>query len=364
MAEEAKTIPTVCIAAKDASGKMEKITIQRRPVGANDVQIKIRYSGICHSDIHTAKGEWGPQTYPLCVGHEILGKVIAVGDKVTKFKVGDDAGVGCFTESCRKCEECKDGVEQYCTGPRGQTGTYGSKCEESFQPGGVTHGGYSEFIVVDENYTIRIPEILAKNPASTPLLCAGITCFSPFQFYGLKAGMKLGIVGMGGLGHIACKIGKAMGAEVTVISRSPGKEETARALGASNFIVSTDKEQMKAAAKSLHFIYDSVAFDHPLLPNIALLKAQGKYIVVGGVPTAVDVNPFALIGRRITLAGSCIGGIKETQDMIDFCAEHNIVSEMELIPATPEAVDVAWDRAIAGDVKYRFVIDTEATLNK
>jgi uncharacterized zinc-type alcohol dehydrogenase-like protein len=355
------TIETKCLAAKNNTGKMINHTIQRRAVGEEDVHIKISYSGICHSDIHTVKDEWGKKQYPLCVGHEIIGKVVAVGDKVTKFKVGDIAGVGCFVDSCRNCDECKDGVEQYCSGPGGMHGTYGSTQPEAKHPGGFTHGGYSSDIVVDQNYTIKVPENL-NCAAAAPLLCAGITCYSPFMHYGLKAGMKLGVVGLGGLGHMAVKIAKAMGAEVTVITRSESKKESALKLGAKNVVISTNDKEMEDAAKSLHMIYNSVAFDHDQKPYLNLLKSSGTMIMVGGVPKSFQFSAFHLIPRRLVVGGSCIGGIKETQDMIDFCSKHNIVSDIELIPATPEAVDTAYERTINADVRYRFVIDTAATM--
>jgi len=355
-------ISTKCLACKDATGAMIEHTISRRAVGASDVHIKISYSGICHSDIHTGLGEWGEKSYPLCVGHEILGKVVAVGAKVTQFKVGDTAGVGCMVDSCRTCPECQDGDEQFCTGPGGFVGTYGTTQPEDKVPGGVTMGGYSSDIVVDEAFVIRVPEKM-NVAAATPLLCAGITCYSPFKNHGIKAGDHLGIVGLGGLGHMAVKIGAAMGCVVTVITRDPAKSDMAKAMGAANVIISTDEAAMTAAAKSLHYIYNSIAFDHDVQMYLNLLKNKGTMILVGGVPKgAMPQGSFALIGRGLTLAGSLIGGIQQTQEMIDFCAEHDIVCDIELIPAKPEAVDTAWKRTIASDVKFRFVIDTEATL--
>lgn len=349
------------LSAKDATGSMIRHTFNRRAIGPNDVHISVSYSGICHSDIHTAKGEWGAKAYPLCVGHEILGKVVSVGDKVTKFKAGDLAGVGCFTDSCRSCEECKEGDEQYCSGPGGMHGTYGSDRPEELHPGGVSQGGYSSAIVVDENYALHIPENL-NQAAAAPLLCAGVTCYSPFMHYGLKAGMSLGVIGLGGLGHMAVKIAAAMGVKVTVFSRGVGKKETALAMGASSFCDSTNAEEMKANAKTLNMIYDSIAFKHDVGMYLNLLKSSGTMIMVGGIPDSIGVGSFALIPRRLKIVGSCIGGIKETQDMLDFCGKHNIVSDIELIPATPEAVDAAYERTIKGDVKYRFVIDTAATM--
>lgn len=355
------TIPTVTISAGDNSGKMIKTNIQRRAVGPSDVHIKVDYSGICHSDIHTGKDEWGPKQYPLCVGHEIIGHVMAVGSDVKEFKVGDKAGVGCFVDSCGDCEECKDDHENYCSGPRGFTGTYGSAVTEDFQPGGQTQGGYSSDIVVNENYVLKVPESIYC-AAAAPLLCAGITCYSPLKYYGLQSGQNLGVVGLGGLGHMAIKIGCAMGANVTVFSRSANKRESALRLGATNFVISTDEKQMAAAAKSMHMIYDSVAASHNVKQLCGLMKSSGTIIMVGGVPTPMNVSAFDILPRRICIGGSCIGGIKETQEMLDFCAEHKITSDIELIPATPEAVDAAWERTINADVKYRFVIDTGATL--
>jgi len=355
-------IETQCIACGDPSGKMIRHTINRRAVGANDVHIKISYSGICHSDIHTGKQEWGPKTYPLCVGHEILGKVVAVGTATTKFKIGDVAGVGCFTDSCRNCDECKEGEDQFCSGPGGMHGTYASVRPEELHPGGVTQGGYSSDIVVNENYVIKVPEKM-NVPGAAPLLCAGITCYSPFVKHGLKAGQTLGVIGLGGLGHMAVKIGKAMGCNVTVFTTSPGKVETAKALGAAKVIVSTDAEAMKEGAATCHIIYNSVAFKHDVHPYLACLKAQGTMLMIGGIPEGgVPAGTFALIGRGLRMAGSLIGGIRETQEMIDFCAKHDLLSDIELIPAEPEAVDKAWERTIKSDVKFRFVIDTGATL--
>jgi uncharacterized zinc-type alcohol dehydrogenase-like protein len=295
------------------------------------------------------------------VGHEILGKVVAVGAGVTKFKVGDDAGVGCFTDSCRTCEECVGDNEQYCSGPGGMVGTYGSARPESMHPGGQTMGGYCSDIVVDQNYVITIPAGFTS-AAVAPLLCAGITCYSPFVHYGLKAGMTLGVAGLGGLGHMAIKIARAMGCNVVVMTRTAAKKELAMACGATSVVVSGNPDEMKAAAKSCHMIYNSIAFEHDVKQYMDLLKTSGTMIMVGGIPNHLPVASFDLIPRRLSIVGSCIGGIKETQEMIDFCAKHKIVSDIELIPATPEEVDKAYARTIASDVKFRFVIDTAATL--
>lgn len=348
------------ISTKDNKGNLQLIALERRAVGEFDVHITIMYSGICHSDIHTAKDEWGAQTHPLCVGHEVIGHVAAVGSGVTKFKVGDNAGVGCFTDSCRSCPECKMGEEQYCS-EGGMHGTYGSKQSEALHPGGVTQGGYSSAIVVDEKYCLSVPESLMK-PGGAPLLCAGITCYSPFVHHNLKAGQALGVVGLGGLGHMAVKIAKAMGVEVTVFSRSIGKKETAMAMGADKFVISTSEEDMKGAAKSIDLIYNCIAFDHDQAMYLNVLKTGGTMVMVGGVPTPMNISSFNILPRRLQVAGSLIGGIKETQMMLDFCGKHDILADIELIPAEPAAVEKAWARAIAGDVKYRFVIDTAKTM--
>lgn len=358
-----KLVDVNSISAADASGKMMYHKFQRRAVGANDVHIEIKYSGICHSDIHTAKGEWGPKQYPLCVGHEILGEVVSIGDKVTKFKVGDIAGVGCFTDSCRACPECKEGDEQYCTGEGGMHGTYGSARSEALHPGGQSMGGYATAIVVDEKYTLHVPANL-NCAGGAPLLCAGVTCYSPFRHYGLKAGMELGVVGLGGLGHMAIKIAAAMGVNVTVVSRSIGKKEQALALGAKKFIISTNAEEMKAAAKTLHMIYDSIAVEHDVVSYLDLLRSSGTLITVGGDTAPMKVASFNLWPRRLKIGGSCIGGIAETQEMLDFCGKHNILADVEVVAAEPEAVDVAWERCLKSDVKFRFVIDTGKTLQK
>jgi len=273
------------------------------------------------------------------------------------FSPGDKVGVGCFVNSCRNCNECKNGIEQYCNNV---TWTYGGFSEND--PGNITQGGYSSSIVVDENYVVTVPDSIFCAKAA-PLLCAGITCYSPFKHFGVKAGSKLGVVGLGGLGHMAVKIGVAMGAQVTVISTSANKRETALAMGASDFIVSSDEKDMKRAARSLNFVYDSIASVHKVSPLLDLLACSGTLILVGGVPSPLpDVSQFALLARRLSVVGSCIGGIHETQEMLNFCAEHNITADIELVPATPEAVESAWVRAEQGDVKYRFVLDTKATL--
>lgn len=289
---------------------------------------------------------------------------MAIGSAVTKFKVGDVAGVGCLVDACRNCENCKEGDENYCSGAGGFHGTYGSKRPESLHPGGVTMGGYSSDIVVDENFVLHIPANL-NCAAAAPLLCAGITCFSPFKHYGLKAGQTIGVVGCGGLGHMAVKIAKAMGCTVVVVSRSAGKREEAMKLGADKFLISTNPDEMKEAAQSMHFIYDSIAFEHDMPSLLALLKNSGTLCLVGGVPDPMTgVSPFALIVRRLKIVGSCIGGIAETQEMLDFCGKHNIVADIELIPADPVEVNKAWVRAEKSDVKFRFVIDTAKTMKQ
>jgi len=287
---------------------------------------------------------------------------VAVGASVTKFAVGDIAGVGCFTDSCRTCEFCKEGEEQYCSGPGGMHGTYGSNRAEELHPGGYSMGGYSSDIVVDENYTIKVPSKL-NVAAAAPLLCAGITCFSPFKNFGVTKGMKVGIAGLGGLGHMGVKIAAAMGAEVTVFTRQESKRATALEMGATNVVVTGDADQLKSAAQSCDFIYNSISAPHDIVMYLNLLKNRGTMCVVGAPPDPfTTLRSGTLLGRGLNLQGSLIGGIRQTQEMIDFCAEHDILCEIELIPAEAGAVDVAWDRTLKADVKYRFVIDTAATM--
>ncbi|KAJ8769378.1 hypothetical protein K2173_002582 [Erythroxylum novogranatense] len=325
-----------------------------RSTGHKDVKIKVLYCGVCHSDLHCVKNEWGISTYPLLPGHEIVGEAEEVGSNVEKIKVGDKVGVGCLVGSCRSCENCTNSLENYC--PK-MIQTYNSK----YYDGTTTYGGYSNMIVVDEHFVVRIPESLPLD-ASAPLLCAGITVYSPLKFYELdRPGKHVGVVGLGGLGHAAVKFAKAMGAIVTVISTSPGKKtEAIEHLGADSFLLSTDVNQIQAALGTLDGIIDTVSAAHPVLPLLGLLKYHGKMILVGAPDKPLELPVFPLLIGRKMVAGSCIGGMKETQEMLDFAAKHNITADIEVIPM--EYVNKAMERLVNADVKYRFVIDIANTL--
>ncbi|WP_212799607.1 NAD(P)-dependent alcohol dehydrogenase [Pseudomonas sp. St316] len=337
-------------AAQSATTPLAPMKFERRSPRADDVAIEILYCGVCHSDIHQARNEWGIAVYPLMPGHEIVGKVTAVGANVTRYKVGDLVGVGCMVDSCRECEACRADLEQYCY--QGMTQTYASPDPIS---GGHTMGGYSNSIVVSEHFVLRIPAAL--DPAgAAPLLCAGITTYSPLKHYGVKAGDKVGVLGMGGLGHMGIKFAKAMGAEVTLFTRSASKAEEARRQGADHVIVSTDAEQMAAAAGRFHFLLDTIPVQHDLNPYLSTLRFDGVHILVGLVePIDPPVHAANLIMGRRVLAGSLIGGIAETQEVLEFCAEHNISCDIEMLDI--RQINEAYSRMIAGDVKYRFVID-------
>jgi uncharacterized zinc-type alcohol dehydrogenase-like protein len=331
------------------TSKLEPFKFDRRDVGPNDLLIEILYCGICHSDIHQARGEWGNSTYPMVPGHEVVGRVTRAGAKVSKFKVGDVVGVGCFVDSCRVCSSCKEGEEQFCEDHL----VFSYNCTE--RDGKTpTFGGYSNQMVVDENYVLRIPPALSLAGAA-PLLCAGITTYSPLRTFGVKRGDRVGVIGLGGLGHMGVKIAAAMGAEVTVFSTSPKKEQDARRLGASNFVVSSDVNAMRAVASRFHLILDTVSAAHDLNPYLNALRRDGTMVVVGVSVEPAPVATFPLILGRRRLAGSIIGGIRETQEMLNFCAEHNIPADVEVIPI--KDVEKAFDRTVKGDVRYRFVID-------
>lgn len=336
-------------AAQSATTPLAPFKLERRDVGRHDVQIEILYCGVCHSDIHTARSEWGPSRYPVVPGHEIVGKVTAVGASVSKFKVGDLAGVGCFVDSCRECENCKTGIEQYCE--NGMSGTYNSFDRDKKTP---TYGGYSTQIVVDENYTLKISDKLPLANVA-PLLCAGITTYSPLRHVKVGKGHKVAVLGLGGLGHMAVKFAASFGAEVTMLSSSPSKEADAKKLGAHHFALTSDKETMKSLTKKFDFILNTVSAQHDYNTYLQLLKTNGTMIVVGVPEVPSTVNAFSLIGQRRSIIGSLIGGIAETQEMLDYCAEHNIVSEVEVINA--DYINTAYERMIKSDVKYRFVID-------
>ncbi len=328
---------------------LKQMEINRREVTARDVEIDILYCGVCHSDIHTARNEWPGTIYPNVPGHEIVGRITKVGSGVTKFKAGDLAAVGCMVDSCRECESCKEGLENYCE--NGMTGTYNAHDKHLNTH---TFGGYSAGIVVDEDFVLRVPENLDL-VATAPLLCAGITTYSPLRYWKVGPGKKVGIVGIGGLGHMGIKLAKAMGAHVVVITTSPSKVDDAKRLGADEVILSTDKSQMKAHAGTFNFILDCVSAEHDINAYLRLLKRDGHLTLVGAPVEPLPVAPFSLITARKSFSGSMIGGIAETQEMLDFCSEHNITSDIELIRI--QDINEAYERMIKGDVKYRFVID-------
>ncbi len=337
-------------AAQSATAPLGPFRFERREPGPRDVEIEILYCGVCHSDLHAARDEWGGAVYPLVPGHEIVGRVTRVGPEVTTFREGDLAGVGCMVDSCRRCINCDDGLEQYCE--HDFTQTYNSPDKRS---GGVTYGGYASNIVVDEHFVLRIPQGLDL-AAAAPLLCAGITTYSPLRQWGVARGHKVGVVGLGGLGHMAVKLAHAMGAHVVLFTTSPGKAEDAKRLGADEVVVSRDAEAMAVHAGTFHFILNTVAAPHNLDPFLALLRRDGTMTLVGA-PAEPHPSPtvFNLIFKRRRLAGSLIGGIAETQEMLDFCAEHGITADIEMIRM--DQINQAWERMLRSDVKYRFVID-------
>jgi len=336
-------------AAPSADGALVPTTIERRDVGPRDVLIEIKYAGICHSDIHTVRGDWGPQQYPLAPGHEIAGIVTEVGAEVTKHSVGDRVGVGCMVNSCGECVNCKKGEEQYCL--KGNVGTYGAVDRD----GTITQGGYSTQVVVTEDFVVRIPEGIELD-AAAPLLCAGITTYSPLRHWGAGPGKKVAIVGLGGLGHMAVKIAHAMGAEVTVLSQSLKKQEDGLKLGADHYYATSDENTFSDLAGSFDLIINTVSASIDISSYLQLLTLDGALVNVGAPAEPLPVNAFALIMGRRSFAGSMIGGIRETQEMLDFCAEHNLGAEIEVIPA--EKINEAYERVLASDVRYRFVIDT------
>ncbi len=342
-------IATKAYAAHTAKAPLAPFSFERRTPGAYDVHIDILYCGVCHSDIHQAREEWGAAIFPMVPGHEIVGKIVAVGDKVTKFKVGDLAGVGCFVDSCRTCENCKSGEEQYCD--EGMVGTYNGLERVTNAP---TYGGYSTSIVVDEHYALHVSDKLPLAGVA-PLLCAGITTYSPLRHVGVKKGDKVAVLGLGGLGHMAVKFAAAFGAEVTMLSTSPAKEADARKLGAHHFALITDPATMKGLRNSFDYILNTVSAPHEYSTYLNLLKTNGTMIVVGIPEQPSTIHAFDLIPNRKSIMGSMIGGIKETQEMLDFCAEHNIVSDVEVI--NMDQINEAYERMIKADVRYRFVID-------
>lgn len=332
---------------------LKEMNIERRQATPKDVEIEILFCGVCHSDLHTARNDWGGTKYPAVPGHEIVGRITKVGSDVSKFKVGDLAGVGCIVDSCGTCESCKQDLEQYCQ--TGFTGTYNGKDEHL---GGHTFGGYSEKVVVDADHVLRIPQNLDL-AAVAPLLCAGITTWSPLKHWSVGPNSKVAVVGLGGLGHMAIKLAKGLGAEVTLFSRTPGKSEDAKQLGADHVVISTDDEQMKSVRGKFDVIIDTVPYDHDVNPYISTLNINGTHVLVGylgGLENILNTVPM-ILGRK-SIAGSVIGGIAETQEMLDFCGEHNIVSEIEIIKM--QEINEAYERMLKSDVRYRFVIDMKS----
>lgn len=342
-----RTVNAVAAFAPDQP--LRRTTIERRAVGPTEVLIEIAYAGICHSDIHCARSEWGAVTYPIVVGHEIAGVVAEVGSAVTRYAVGDRVGVGCMVDSCRECENCLAGLQQYCTGG-GMIGTY----DAIGRDGLPTAGGYSTHIVVEQDYVLRIPDGLGLDVAA-PLLCAGITVYSPLRHWGAGPGSRVAVVGLGGLGHMAVKIAHALGAEVTVLSRSLKKREDALRLGADDYHATSDPAVFESLAGSFDLIVNTVSAQLDLGAYLGLLRTDGTLVQVGAPEHAQPVHPFALIPGRRSLAGSMIGGIPETQEMLDFCGEHALGAEIEIVSA--DQVNEAWERVVGSDVRYRFVID-------
>ena len=331
------------------------MTIERRDVTDRDVKNEISYCGVCHSDIHTVRNDWGGSKYPVVPGHEIIGRVVEVGSDVSNFKKGELVGVGCMVDSCRECSACKDDLEQFCE--EGMVGTYNGKDKHL---GGHTFGGYSETIVVDKYYVLKVPENLEEK-AVAPLLCAGITTYSPLKHWNVKKGDKVGVIGLGGLGHMGIKIAAAMGAEVVMITTSPSKADDAKRLGASSVLISKNEDDMKKHKGSFDFLLNTVPVKHDINPYIQLLKRDSTMCMVGAIEPLEPMHGGGLIMGRKRVAGSLIGGIKETQEMLDFCGEHNIVSDVEMIDM--DTINTAYERVTNSDVKYRFVIDMQSLKN-
>lgn len=341
--------------AKSSDADLKEMTIERRDVTDCDVKIEISYCGVCHSDIHTVRNDWGGSKYPVVPGHEIIGRVVEVGSDVSNFKKGELVGVGCMVDSCRECSACKDDLEQFCE--EGMVGTYNGKDKHL---GGHTFGGYSETIVVDKYYVLKVPENLEEK-AVAPLLCAGITTYSPLKHWNVKKGDKVGVIGLGGLGHMGIKIAAAMGAEVVMITTSPSKADDAKRLGASSVLISKNEDDMKKHKGSFDFLLNTVPVKHDINPYIQLLKRDSTMCMVGAIEPLEPMHGGGLIMGRKRVAGSLIGGIKETQEMLDFCGEHNIVSDVEMIDM--DTINTAYERVTNSDVKYRFVIDMQSLKN-
>ncbi|SMB81992.1 uncharacterized zinc-type alcohol dehydrogenase-like protein [Pasteurella testudinis DSM 23072] len=351
------TINVYGYAAQSATSPLAPFTFERRDVRANDVEIDIQYCGVCHSDLHQARNDWGWSHYPMVPGHEIIGRVRRVGAAVSKFKVGDLVGVGCMVDSCQHCHPCEQGLEQYCE--NGNVQTYNDT--DRFGDHMPTYGGYSDTIVVAEKFVLSVPENL-DTQAVAPLLCAGITTWSPLRHWNVGKGSKVAVVGLGGLGHMAIKLANALGAEVTLFTRSAGKEADAYKLGAEHVVLSTDEQQMQAVANHFELIIDTVPYTHDLKPYVGTLQLDGTLVLVGLVGELEStINTVPLVTGRRTIAGSMIGGIAETQEMLDFCGEHNIVPDVEMI--TMQNINDAYERMLKSDVKYRFVIDMQSLKN-
>ncbi|SET80912.1 NAD(P)-dependent alcohol dehydrogenase [Hymenobacter actinosclerus] len=338
-------------AAPAANEPLAPFSFERRDVGPHDVRIEILFCGVCHSDIHQARNEWGSSLFPMVPGHEIVGRVTEVGSHVKSFNVGDLAGVGCMVDSCQHCAECNEGLEQYCD--NGFVGTYSAKDKD----GSITQGGYSNTIVVTEKFVLHVSEKLDLARVA-PLLCAGITTWSPLREWKAKAGDRVAVIGLGGLGHMAVKFAAAMGCEVTVLSTSPDKEADAKALGAHKFVVTKEEGAMKGISNYFDLIINTVSAPIDLMPYVASLRLDGTMVLLGVPPEPAQLHAFNLISKRRRIAGSLIGGIQETQDMLDFCAEHNVMSDVEVINI--DYINEAYERMMQSDVKYRFVIDMES----
>jgi len=339
-------------AVKSAKAPLEQFSFERRDLGSKDIALDIHYAGICHSDIHQAREEWGPAIFPMVPGHEIAGKVTAVGSDVSKFKVGDLIGVGVFVDSCRKCDSCKAGLEQYCV--EGMTGTYNTYERDGKT---VAMGGYSDTFVINEDYAVHIPENLDLSGVA-PLMCAGITLYSPLRNWKAGPGKKVGIIGLGGLGHMGVKFAVALGADVTVFSHSPEKEADAKKMGAHHFVTTKDVSNLKKLEKQYDLLLNTVSADIDLEPYLQTLKLDGTLVVIGLPGKPYSINAGTLLGQRRSLSGSMIGGIAQLQEMLNFCGEKSIVSDVEVIKA--DYINTAYDRTVASDVKYRFVIDARS----
>jgi uncharacterized zinc-type alcohol dehydrogenase-like protein len=348
-----KTTKIKAFGTKAANQDLQEMTILRREVTASDVEIDVLYCGVCHSDLHTARNDWGGTVYPAVPGHEIVGRVTNIGNEVSKFKIGDLVGVGCLVDSCRTCDSCKKDLEQYCL--NGSTGTYNGK--DNFL-GGHTFGGYSEKVIVDEGFVLSIPENL-NIKAVAPLLCAGITTWSPLKHWNVGQGSKVAVIGLGGLGHMAIKLAKGLGAEVTLFSRSTNKIVDATKLGADAVVISTDAQQMKSVSGKFDLIIDTVPYDHDVNPYVTTLNISGTLVLVGYIGSlGTPLNTVPMIMGRKAIAASVIGGIAETQEMLDFCGKYNIVSDVEIIDM--QNINNAYERMLKSDVKYRFVIDMQS----